>query len=616
MISCGRWTGLPPRRVVTGRDGPAIVTSAGSVRNTGAVPYAVPVDHVRRHVLASGCAALALTLTAACWGADAPPTTASPTPVAAPLTSPAPTVIPTPVRSPSPAPAPERTPRVTPSPAPAASPTPAAVPSPTPAPCRGAECFEAAPDAFEHKTWDAGIPIDTTGGIFFMDTETGRVTGYRSRGAWERASRDDRWVYAFEGGHQLLLDRWSSRSWRSMDPELRVVAASREHLLLDVPGDPDGRYVLVDDELREIARVPIAGEMPAYGGALFSPDGRTVALATKRSAAYLLDIGTGGARVVPEPRSGEEWETIRGTSVSPLREGRDILVTTSYYRPADGYWSEQRRFTWDGEELPWDQRWDDLSPDGLHAAWVEGGLWDADSGLWGYWPGVVVVADAGTGEPILRVRSATLAYGDWLGGSRWLASGDGVVMRVRGGYVIARVRPAPELLHFPAAPAGHYGYSGLAPLPAPGDDCLFSTGRLGVYDSCAGRWFLASDLHGAAGHHDPWGDSPREIRFILDHGAHGVGFPYFESSPWIEFPPFDDEVAFRVARTGRCLYVRAEARAEAAIRDCLPDGARVVLSPPGVARSWSPESSIIYWVYVRTESGVEGWVSHTYLERE
>ena len=458
--------------------------------------------------------------------------------------------------------------------------------------------------------------MEPTDGIFFMDTETGRTTRYRSRGGWEGAGRDDRWVYAFENGHQLLLDRWSSRSWRSMVPELRVLAASREHLLLDVPGDPDGRYLLVDDELSEVARFPIPGELPASGGALFSPDGRTVALATKGSAAYLVDVATGVARVVPEPRSSEEWETIRGSSVSPVREGRDVLVTTSYHRPADGHWSEQRRFTWDGEELPWDERWDDLSPDGLHAAWVEGGLWDADSGLWGHWPGVVVVAEAETGEPVFRVRSATLLYGDFLGGSRWLASGDGVVMRVRGGYVIARVRPAPELLHFPDGPAGHYGYSGLAPLPAPGDDCLFSTGRLGVYDSCAGRWFLASDLHGAAGHHDPWGYSHREIRFILDHGGHGVGFPYFESSPWIELPPFDDEVAFRVAGTGRCLYVRELPNEEAAIQDCLADGARVVMDrEPAVARWWSSESSIIYWVRVRTESGMVGWVSHKYLER-
>lgn len=449
-----------------------------------------------------------------------------------------------------------------------------------------------------------------------MDTETGRVAGYRSSGAWERASRDDRWVYAVTNDHTLLLDRWSSRSWRSVAPGLQVVAASRDHLLLDVPGHPDGRHLLVDDELREIARFPIPQEMPVYQGAFFSPDGRTVALATARKAAYLLDVGTGGARVLLESRSSEEKGGVYDTSVSPLREGREVLVTTRYNRPPDGHWLERRRFTWDGKELPWDERWEDLSPDGLHAAWVEGGVWDADSGLWGHWPSVVVVADAVTGEPIFRVRSASLVYGDFLGGSRWLASGDGIVMRVRGDYVIARVRPAPELRYFPTAPAGHYGWGGPAPLPAPGDDCLFSIGRRGVYHSCAGRWFLARS-EGDPGHHDPWGDSHREIRFTLDHGAHGTGFQYFESSPWIEFPPFDDEVAFRVARTGRCLYVREKPNEEAAIQDCLPDGVRVVLSArAAVARSWSPQSSTIYWLHVRTESGVEGWISHRYVEHE
>ena len=455
-----------------------------------------------------------------------------------------------------------------------------------------------------------------------MDTETGRVAGYRLSGAalsWVavRASRDDRWVYAVSD-RTLLLDRWSGRSWRATAAGLRVVAASREHLLLVAPWHDGIRHVLVDDEFREIASFPIPQEMPAEEGALFSPDGTTIALATTRKAAYLLDVVTGGARLLLEPRSSEEKGRVHGISVSPVREGRDVLVTTRYYRPPDGHWLERRRFTWEGEELPWDQRWDDLSPDGLHAAWVEGGIWYGESGFWGRWPGGVVVADTETGDPIFRVRAATLVYGDWLGGSRWLASGDGVVMRVREGYVIARVRPVPELRYFPTAPAGIYDLSGPAPLPAPGDDCLFSIGRLGIHDSCAGTWFLARPKRGLApGHHDPWGDSHREIRFTLDHGSHGTGFPYFESSPWIEFPPFDDEVAFRVDGTGRCLYVREEPGEEAAIRDCLPDGARVVLSAPAsVASSWSPESSVIYWLHVRTESGVEGWVSHRYLARE
>ncbi len=65
--------------------------------------------------------------------------------------------------------------------------------------------------------------------------------------------------------------------------------------------------------------------------------------------------------------------------------------------------------------------------------------------------------------------------------------------------------------------------------------------------------------------------------------------------------------------TRECLSINEEA----AIQDCLPDGVRVVLSArAAVARSWSPQSSTIYWLHVRTESGVEGWISHRYVEHE
>ena len=61
--------------------------------------------------------------------------------------------------------------------------------------------------------------------------------------------------------------------------------------------------------------------------------------------------------------------------------------------------------------------------------------------------------------------------------------------------------------------------------------------------------------------------------------------------------------------------------------DCLPDGTRLVLAEPsdsvgddeyysGVSRAiwiqYDDDSVNYYWVYVRTPSGVEGWVAHGY----
>ena len=90
--------------------------------------------------------------------------------------------------------------------------------------------------------------------------------------------------------------------------------------------------------------------------------------------------------------------------------------------------------------------------------------------------------------------------------------------------------------------------------------------------------------------------------------------------------------------TGDCLHIREEPGTNSAVTDCLADGTRLVLSVPderwvdpnpndrdtawdaarvhpslafaGPGRLSSP------WVYVRTEDGVEGWVSHDYLEHD
>ena len=96
--------------------------------------------------------------------------------------------------------------------------------------------------------------------------------------------------------------------------------------------------------------------------------------------------------------------------------------------------------------------------------------------------------------------------------------------------------------------------------------------------------------------------------------------------PEIEFPPFDDDFVFRVARTGSCLYLREHPDAEAAVLDCLPDGARVV-SRPGlhqfedreVGPIWmavAEDYSVTSWIHVRTESGAEGWVAFEYLDQD
>ena len=95
--------------------------------------------------------------------------------------------------------------------------------------------------------------------------------------------------------------------------------------------------------------------------------------------------------------------------------------------------------------------------------------------------------------------------------------------------------------------------------------------------------------------------------------------------PEIEFPPFDDDFVFRVARTGSCLYLREHPDEQAAVLDCLPDGSRVV-SRPGLHQFEDREIGPIWtavnddytamrWIHVRTESGADGWVAIEYLDQ-
>lgn len=166
------------------------------------------------------------------------------------------------------------------------------------------------------------------------------------------------------------------------------------------------------------------------------------------------------------------------------------------------------------------------------------------------------------------------------------------------------------------------------PVPAPaGDDRFFSYGRLAVYDAVEDRWAIA-DVPSPydPGHHNPWGDTDREIRFVLDHGGHGGSSQHFAGSPRIEFPPFSNELRFRVHGTSSCLRLRTEPGTEGEVVACLGDGTRVLLSQ---SQEWAgsagyyarhPSFALLYnedwnvWVYVHTADGLEGWVSHDYLE--
>ena len=263
----------------------------------------------------------------------------------------------------------------------------------------------------------------------------------------------------------------------------------------------------------------------------------------------------------------------------------------------------------------------------------------------------MVVDDGASREPLLRVRSAGLQD---LRGGDWLASGDGMVLwggaeANDGGWaVIARIRPEPGLEWLPRLPdEWRPGLPrGVIPWPhreamvtaATGSDRFFAgrysllgdeveEGRDGValYDAHSGRWRLA-EIRTRQPESDTYGDplfylypfwpedaGERELAMVVGTHAFRGGGPMVLNRTALEFPPFPGELAFRVARTGSCLRVREGPSESQAIVDCLPDGTRVVVSG-GPFRLY--DTRVVEWVHVRTEAGVEGWVSHRFLDHE
>ena len=556
---------------------------------------------------------------------------------------------------PPPAPTATATPEAASTPAavatPEASPTPEATAVAAPEVRSGLEPIEATP-RFRRRTFEDGEAIDWEHGIFVLDAETGRTEGYAVAGlegehyydvhpgGWITTRLDRGWG---EDGWILLLNRETGRQWRWLDTEaLTLLATSEEHLLFDARAST-GRFVIANSSMEKTARFSVADgdDRPQ---ALFSPDGRNIVLNVANKV-YLVPVATGYRQVLfePPPRHGEReglslaWVNVESRQRRPLgyawfpyEGGAGIVVTAAYEGEGDSV-REKHYFSWDGEELPAPAPAcpGTLSPDGRYVAVAHGapyyvkyvGYQDLESP----WPSVTVT-DAETCAPIFRVRSAYTGRRIW--SAEWLPTSGGFVVGVYGGYAIAQVGASPSLLPLPAV------WPLPGPIPAPtGGGRYFGYGSR-VYDAAEGRWRGPPEWDGGPFW---WGASHRELWFHSEIYWGEGWIDWLLRPPKIEFPPFNDEIAFRVARTGSCLRLREEPDADGRVLDCLPDGERLLFTDSGVEveqdRRYggpaSPHSSIALehydppastplrvWVYVRTDDGAEGWVSHGYLAHD
>ena len=385
--------------------------------------------------------------------------------------------------------------------------------------------------------------------------------------------------------------------------------------------------------------------------AVFSPDGQTIALSAGDTV-YLVPVATAQPAVLFKAEATGDQV---GVWLDWRYGGPHIRIIAAYETASGDRRREQHDFSWTGAPPPGaacqgsivPRYFRDsvrISPDGRYVASLVGGHVFATNAWVTFradpWPSVVIT-DAATCAPLFRVRSAHTYELVW--DAAWLPSSDGFVIGVRDGYMILQVRPTPDLVRLPgrgarlANPAGGAGGGEATnrragPEPAPtGDGRHFGYGP-NVYDAREDRWlgpaFVGDGRFG-------WGDSHRDRWFTITPYWGEGRLTWLQLPPVIEFPPFSDVIAFRVAGTESCLRLRAAPGLASEIKGCLPDGARLVLTeptepPPDRAGCYGPPSrphpAVAWscplgtppttWVHVRTEQGAEGWVSHDYLEHD
>lgn len=455
-----------------------------------------------------------------------PAATASPMPTAAPReTASAP-----PAAEPAETTVPEATATSAPVGTPQATPSPAATPTPTSTSCSGLSCIEEAPGSFERKVWGPGETVDWSHGVFFVGARSGQAEGYRSypTGTYN-TGLGGYWVVAEAEETTHLLNRETGQAWR-WSSELKVVGFSSDRLLLAEP-DTSGageRFYVLNATMEEQARFVIDvgdGWWPPRQPGYFGPGGRAVAFVRRSDSGdrvYVVDVETGQPTRIVQPVPPEGYSGF----VRQLRRLSDnvrLSVVASYARPGvlSRVIEESWIVTWEGDasEPLCEGR---LSPNGRYTAWMEGRPAAAKNvdqvGPEEPVPSVVI-ADAETCEPILRVRYAVFLDHGWEG--QWLANSEGLVVRVEDGFAVVRPHTTPALIPLPAAPSAPPHSWG--PLPNP-------YGGLFLYD-LAGTYAL---------HADHWVRFPAFDTLSLGDGVSEWGMVRWGSRWW----EWDQEIQF------------------------------------------------------------------------
>jgi hypothetical protein len=268
-----------------------------------------------------------------------------------------------------------------------------------------------------------------------------------------------------------------------------------------------------------------------------------------------------------------------------------------------------------------------VSPDGRWLAWQEELPLGRPYGAGGveHWP-VVVVADLDAGEVRFRAVRASMTNG--IQTLDWLADSSALVVATQDGYALLGLDQS--LTPLPFGPVSHFEP---VPVPSPQEAGLFAyDGRVVDSAGAAAGPEVAATSWAGGGLNEGYGfdDAGTELRlqrvlpFGRDFGAGGLstmGLPVR-----IETPPFPETARLRVATRGDILNVRVRPGTSAEIRGQFADATPVSLIDANgaadfcngadacsVAPDPDREYDEAWWVYVRSDDGLEGWVRSDFL---
>lgn len=491
---------------------------------------------------------------------------------------------------------------------------PEATPNPEESP------LQPATDGFVRRDLAPGEVPDEEHGVLFVDTASGAAELWRLPGPdlfpgpRYEVDAGHRWLFAWSIEHSSqVVDRETGRTYEFDG----FIALPTSDGLMAVPdGDEYAVMDLTNDPPTVAHRFSLPSVVEPSPSLLL--DDRYVLV-----AGYRVDLQTGDVLLMTDYNSqlrtllnapGDDW--------AQLALSMSGLVYRRYDQAGVLRWQHVMPAGHNPASF-------EASPDGRWLAWTEHLSFPMPSGMGGvlHWP-VVVIADTENGVITARLlRGSTSRIGPMrpLG---WLLDSSAVVVATDAGFARFGTDASLSSLPFEVTEVWEPGT-----VPAAHDAGLFLyRGR--VFDAAGG----ALSLEVAAA--DAWSRIPlaqaglnrsgtelRVVRSVPVPGGSGptqvsrLGLP-----PKPEQPPFDEVVRLRVGNGGAALAVRVLPGDDETLLGQIPDGAVVTVTEgmghqaclqieedvaPGCSVEPDPEApyDTAWWVHIRADDGLEGWVS-------